>query len=105
MSKPNKIIKVCTCCGAGNGTCQIVGLKIKQFFMKEGIDAIVTPLPVAEAKSAINSYDLVVCNRSLTQHFNKEVEMGHSVIGLVNVMSAAEIKEKLTAWMNEKFGA
>ncbi len=105
MYKVNKSLKIKACCGAGNGTCQIVCLKVKRVLKKIGVSANVTPDTVAATRSQAKSLDLIVCNRALLTQFENAIADGASVIPLVNVMDEKEIEEKLTAWLEEKFPA
>lgn len=105
MYQVKKSLKIKACCGAGNGTCQIVCLKVKRVLKKMGVNANVTPDTVAATRSQAKSLDLIICNRSLLPQFKNVIEQGASVIPLVNVMDENEIEEKITAWLEEKYPA
>ena len=88
------MLKVVAACGNGMGSSQIIKMKIEKVFKKLGIAASIDHMSVGEAKTQSMSYDVVFCSTSLTESFkvrnNKPI-----VIGLVNLLSEAEIEAKI----------
>ena len=96
MDKKKKY-KVLTCCGIGQGTCVLLSAKVKKVFEELGIKASVEPVQVSVGASQGKFYDLIFCNRNLVVNFDDAIAHGCKVIGLKNIMSTIEIKEKLLA--------
>ena len=90
-------LKVLTACGAGMGCCQIIALKLKKTFQEMGIEANITHGNVSNAKSTATNYDVLVCGATLVNNFKSAESKGVVVIGLKNLTSEKEMKEKLQA--------
>ena len=95
----NRTYKVLACCGCGNGTCQILAMKLQSVLKKLSIEAIVESAPVSVGISQWRNYDIIACNQGLVPNLQDAVDNGKIVIGLRNVMSEKEIEEKLTEQM------
>ena len=65
-----------------------------QDFKKLGIDADIYHTNVGDAKSQANNYDVVFCSDSLVGNFGGSKA---TVIGLKNLLSEAEMTEKIQA--------
>lgn len=91
--------KIMTCCGCGNGTCTLLAGTVRKVMKELGITATVEPAPVSVGKAQWRNYDIVFCNRGLVPSFSDALAHGAAIIGLKNVMSAAEIKQAI-----ENFG-
>ncbi len=87
------MLKVVAACGNGMGSSQIIKMKIDKVFKKLGIAADVHHMSVGEAKTQANNYDVVFCSASLVDNF--KVKGKTKVIGLVNLLSEAELEQKV----------
>lgn len=90
------MLKVIAACGSGMGSSQIIKMKLEKVFKKLGIEATIYHTNVGDAKSQANNYDVVVCSEALISTFSS-VKDGIVVIGLKNLLSEAEITEKVSA--------
>lgn len=88
------MIKVVAACGNGMGCSQIIKMKIAKVFKKLKIDATIDHMSVGEARSAVLDYDVVFCGAALVDNF-KVKDNRTKVIGLVNLLSEAEIEAKI----------
>lgn len=91
---------VLACCGCGNGTCQILAMKLKNVLKRLDITANVDSAPVSVGTSQWKRYDIIACNQGLVPNFGEAAKSGKIVMGLRNVMSEAEIENKLTELIN-----
>lgn len=89
-----KKLQVLACCGCGNGTCQILAMRIKGVLEKMGIKAAVEPAPASVGQSQWRNYDVIACNLALVSSFKEAAKHGKTVLGLRNVLSESEIEEK-----------
>lgn len=92
-------MKVLAACGNGMGSSQMIKMKITKVFKKLDIPVTVDHLSVGEAKSVVSSYDMVFVSESLTSNFSKASEKT-KIIGLRNLLSEAEIEEKIKIALN-----
>ncbi|OOB78905.1 MAG: PTS ascorbate transporter subunit IIB [Epulopiscium sp. Nele67-Bin002] len=96
------MLKVIAACGSGMGSSQIIKMKIDKAFKSFGIDVSIHHCSVGEAKTQINNYDVVFCSAALESNFKSAKEKGKTVIPLRNVLSEAEIKEKIQSHIIDK---
>jgi len=94
MRRVVSVLKVIAACGNGMGSSQIIKMKIDKIFKKLGIPAEIHHMSVGEAKTAASNYDVVFCSAALTDNF-KIKNNRTKVIGLVNLLSEAEIEAKV----------
>ena len=85
--------KVLAACGAGMGSSQIIKMKIQKVYDKLGLKVEITHASVGQCKTEVNRYDVVYTMTALVSQF-KNVGENTKIIGLVNVMSEAEIEAK-----------
>ncbi len=95
-------LKVLAACGQGLGSCQLITMKLNTVFKKLGIDAKVTSSNVSMAKSTGSNYDMLFTNQTLVPNFKSAEAKGVVVIGLKNIMSEAEMEEKIKAAIDSK---
>ena len=88
------MLKVIAACGSGMGSSQTIKMKLQKVFKKLGIDADIYHTNVGDAKSQANNYDVVFCSESLVGQFGGTKA---KVIGLKNLLSEAEMTEKIEA--------
>lgn len=92
-------MKVLAACGNGMGSSQMIKMKIVKVFKKLQIEVSVDHLSVGEAKSVISSYDMVFVSESLVSNFSN-ARVKTKIIGLQNLLSEAEIEEKIKKALN-----
>lgn len=89
------MLKVLAACGNGMGSSQIIKMKIEQVLKELGLDFRCDHSSVGMAKSQAKSYDLVLVPQQLAKEFQNVPETT-KIVGLVNLLSAKEIKEKVS---------
>ena len=88
------MIKVLAACGNGMGSSLIIKMKIEKVLKDMNLDFEVHHESVGQAKSAAKNYDLVIVSHTLAEEFQN---LGNcKVVGLVNLLSEDEIKEKVS---------
>ena len=87
------MLKVLAACGNGMGTSQIIKMKIDKVFKKLGVAVAIDHMSVGEGKSQASNYDIVFCSASLVDNF--KVKGKTKVVGLINLLSEAEIETKI----------
>lgn len=95
------MLKVLAACGAGVGSSQIIKMKLQKVFGKYGIAFEVDHMSVGMAKTEVNKYDLVITMAGLMNMFTN-VRPETKIIGLVNLMSEAEMETKIKAALDIK---
>ena len=88
------MLKIIAACGSGMGSSQIIKMKLDKVLKKLGLQAEVYHTNVGDAKSQANNYDIVICSESLVGNF---AGTKAKIIGLKNLLSEAEMTEKLQA--------
>lgn len=88
------MLKVIAACGSGMGSSQIIKMKLQKVFKKLGLQAEIYHTNVGDARSQANNYDIVFCSESLIGQFKSTKA---TVIGLKNLLSEAEMTEKIQA--------
>jgi len=91
------MIKAIAACGNGMGSSQMIKMKISKVFKKLGVQVDVQHNSVGAAKSAASNYDVVFCSQNFTKDFANAESKGTIIIGLKNLLSEAEIEEKILA--------
>jgi PTS system ascorbate-specific IIB component len=89
------MLRVLAACGNGMGSSQIIKMRIEQVLKEMGLEFKVDHSSVGEAKNQAKNYDLVLVANQLTKEFMNVPETC-KVVGLVNLLSAQEIREKVT---------
>lgn len=92
-------MKVLAACGNGMGSSQMIKMKIIKVFKRLKIDVDVDHLSVGEAKSVINSFDMVFVSESLVSNFTN-TRSKTKIIGLRNLLSEVEIESKIREALN-----
>lgn len=87
------MLKVLAACGNGMGSSMIIKMKIEKVLKELNIPCTIDHSSVGQAKSSTNNYDLVLVSKPFAKDF---VSTGScKVVGLVNLVSEQEIKEKV----------
>ena len=89
------MLKVLAACGNGMGSSQIIKMRIEQVLKQMGLEFKVDHASVGEAKGQAKNYDLVLVAQQLTKEFTNVPETC-KVVGLINLLSAQEIKDKVS---------
>jgi len=90
-----KTLKVLAACGNGMGSSQIIKMRIEQVLRELGLQFKCDHASVGQAKSDARSYDLVLVSQQLVKEFQNVPETT-KVVGLLNLLSLDEIREKVT---------
>lgn len=88
------MIKVLAACGNGMGSSLIIKMKIEKVLKDMNIDHKVHHASVGQAKSEVNNFDLVLVSKPFVQEFKPSGDT--KVVGLVNLLSEDEIREKVS---------
>lgn len=89
------MMKVLAACGNGMGSSLIIKMKIQKVLTDMGLECDVHHASVGQAKSDAKNFDLVIVSEMFVKEFTN---VGNcKVVGLVNLLSDAEIKEKVAA--------
>ncbi|MBB5192001.1 PTS system ascorbate-specific IIB component [Silvimonas terrae] len=94
-------VRVLSVCGCGQGSSMIMKLKIGQFLTSQKVDHKMHSCAVSEAKAEFASYDIVVAAEQLAA--NIAAPQGKYVIGVRNMLSAADFGPKLMEVINAHF--
>ncbi len=96
------MLKVIAACGNGMGSSQIIKMKIEKIFKNLNVQAQIHHCSIGEAKTQAANYDVVFCSEALKGNFKNAESRGTKVIGLKNLLSESEIKEKILAEVVDK---
>lgn len=89
------MMKVLAACGNGMGSSLIIKMKIQKVLTDMGLQCDVHHASVGQAKSDAKNFDLVIVSEMFVKEFTN---VGNcKVVGLVNLLSDEEIKEKVSA--------
>lgn len=89
------MLKVLAACGNGMGSSLIIKMKIEKVLKDMGLDCEVHHASVGQAKTDAKNFDLVLVSQVFTKEF---ANAGNAkVVGLLNLLSDQEIKEKVEA--------
>ena len=95
MPKNLKIIVICT---NGAGTSLMMKMSVEQALKELNIPVEkIHHCALAEGKSSAYQYDIAFVPLNFVDMFREVEKMGTTVIGLRNVLSTDEVKEKLKA--------
>lgn len=94
MAKENMTFLVC--CANGAGSSLMMKMTMQKVLDKVGLKpGKIHHCALSEGKTAASQYDVVFCARNFANMFADAEKKGTLVIGLKNIMSAAEIEEKM----------
>ncbi len=88
------MLNIIVACANGAGSSLMLKMKAEQVLKSLGIDAKIHHCAISEGKGLAPRYDLVFTALNFVNMFDSAVEKGITVIGIKNVMSDKEIKEK-----------
>lgn len=95
------MLKVLAACGNGMGSSQIIKMRIEQVLRELNLDFKVDHTSVGAAKGSAKLYDLVIVPQQLAKEFTN-VPDTCKIVGLINLLSVTEIKEKVSVALNLK---
>ena len=79
------------------GSSQMIKMKITKVFKKLGVDVQVDHTSVGAATSMAANYDAVFVSQAFVKNFDSAAKKGTKIVGLKNLLSEAEIEEKIIA--------
>lgn len=88
------MLKIVVACANGAGSSLMIKFKVEKIMKDLGVTATVHHCAIAEAKSIVPQYDVVVTALNFVKMFDFAKDKVH-VIGVKNVLSEQEIKEKI----------
>lgn len=87
------MLKVLAACGNGMGSSLIIKMKIDKVLKEMGYECEVHHASVGQAKADARNFDLVMVSQIFAKEFTN---LGDTkVVGLVNLLSEDEIREKV----------
>lgn len=90
------MIKALVSCANGSGTSLMMKMTVEKALKSLGIQfSEVHHCALSEGKSTAANYDIVFCPLNFIDMFKDAIAKGVKVIGIKNVLSEAEIKEKI----------
>ena len=89
------MLKIVVACAMGAGSSLMLKMKIQEAMKELGIEASVYHCPISEAKGTATRYDAVFTALNFVSAFKNAEEAGVKVIGIKNILSAKEVKEKI----------
>ena len=88
------MLKVLAACGNGMGSSLIIKMKIEKVLKDMNIEHTIHHSSVGQGKSEARNFDLVLVSKPFVKEF---ANVGDTkVIGLVNLLSEEEIREKVS---------
>jgi len=92
------MVTILACCANGSGTSLMMAMTLEKAIKAEGWKVSKTHhCSLSEGKHTAVNYDIVLCPQNFISMFASAEAKGVKVIGLKNVMSQAEITEKISA--------
>ena len=90
------MLKVLVACANGSGTSLMMKMTAEKALKNLGFTSVdVHHCALAEGKSTAINYDLVFCPLNFLDMFKDAMDKGCKVIGIKNVLSEPEFKQKL----------
>ncbi|OEJ14130.1 PTS ascorbate transporter subunit IIB [Brachyspira hampsonii] len=91
------MLKVLVSCANGSGTSLMMKMTAEKALKGLGINGVnVHHCALSEGKSTAINYDLVFCPLNFIDMFKDSIDKGVRVIGIKNVLSEPEFKQKLS---------
>lgn len=89
------MLKIIVACANGAGSSMLMAMKVREVLKSMDVRADVRHCPISEATSTATRYDAVITAMNFLGSFKRAQEAGVKVIGIRNILSASEIREKL----------
>lgn len=91
-----KTVKILVACANGAGTSLMMKMTVEKVAKELGLPVEgIHHCSLSEGKSTAVNYNLVLCPLNFIDMYKDAIDKGVSVIGLRNVLSDKEVKEKL----------
>ncbi len=91
--------KILAVCGNGMGTSSLIKMKIQKVCDDLNVPAKVDHASISQGKTKAPEYDVIVCSNSFVDNLKDLEKRGIVVIGVRNLMSDVEIREKLVPYL------
>lgn len=94
-------VRILAVCGNGQGSSMIMKMKVDQFLTQQKVDHTVNSCAVGEYKSELSGADIIIAST----HVASEIEVSGNkyVVGVRNMLSAADFGPKLMEVINAHF--
>ncbi|SFT94073.1 PTS system ascorbate-specific IIB component, L-Asc family [Kosakonia arachidis] len=94
-------VRILAVCGCGQGSSMIMKMKVDQFLTQQKVDHTVNSCAVGEYKSELSGADIIIAST----HVASEIEVSGNkfVVGVRNMLSAADFGPKLMEVINAHF--
>lgn len=89
------MLKVMVSCANGAGSSLMIKMKVQKIFKELNIDVNIHHCPISEGKNAAVNYDVVFTALNFVKMFEAAEKKGVKVIGIKNITSEQEIKDKI----------
>lgn len=91
-------MKILVSCANGAGTSLMMKMKVQQAFKDLGIKVDeIKHCSISEGKTQARNYDAVFCSQNFSNMFESAEKAGTKIIGMKNILSVDEAKEKIQA--------
>ncbi|MFK3662401.1 PTS ascorbate transporter subunit IIB [Scandinavium sp. NPDC088450] len=96
-------VRILAVCGCGQGSSMIMKMKVDQFLTQQNVVHTVNSCAVGEYKSELSGADIIIAST----HVASEIEVSGNkyVVGVRNMLSAADFGPKLMEVINAHFPA
>lgn len=91
------MVKVLVTCANGAGTSLMMKIRAEKVLKSLDITADIHHCPLSEGKSSAGNYAICFCPLNFVEMFKDAKAKGTCVIGIKNVMSETEMREKIIA--------
>ncbi|RLM25176.1 PTS L-ascorbate transporter subunit IIB [Brenneria alni] len=96
-------VRILAVCGCGQGSSMIMKMKVGQFLTQQGISHTVNSCAVGEYKAELSGADIIIASTHVADEIT--VSGNKYVIGVRNMLSAADFGPKLLEIINAHFPA
>ncbi len=94
-------VRILAVCGCGQGSSMIMKMKVDQFLTQQGVNHTVNSCAVGEYKSELSGADIIIASTHVAGEI--EVTGNKHVVGVRNMLSAADFGPKLMDVINTHF--
>lgn len=94
-------VRILAVCGCGQGSSMIMKMKVDQFLTQQGVAHTVNSCAVGEYKAELSGADIIIASTHVADEIT--VSGNKYVVGVRNMLSAAEFGPKLMEVINAHF--
>lgn len=94
-------MKILAVCGNGMGTSSMIKMKIDKIAKEMGLNAKVEHASLSEGKTKAVEFDVIFCSMAFLPNLVDLEKKGIAVIGVRNLMSDAELREKFQLYLDK----